>query len=185
MKVILAVRPQRKMKAHEFKIKWTTEDDNLEPFDLKRIEELGITDQSKDFLITGLPSEAAPFLSFGHSDDANLQSVNEVWDLPIEFECYKVIGSNGYGDPICINVNNNSIVYLNHDDEFGYVYMNSSVEQLAHFLLIFRDFIEKVNTSPQTQLSGILKNTINEMNKIDETAMIEGSWEDELRSFIK
>jgi len=179
------VRPQNKMKAKEFKQKWTAVENNLEPFDSKEIEDLKINEQSKDFLKTGLPSQAAPFLSFGHTDEANLQPANKVWSLPTKFECYKVIGSNGYGDPVCINENDNSVVYLNHDDEFEYVYMNSSVEQLAHFLLIVRDFIENINSSSGSQSTKILNSTIAEMIKIDKIAMNEGSWEDDLRSFIE
>ena len=173
------------MKAQDFAIRWITEDNNLQPFDSERIDSLKISDQSKEFLKIGLPSDAAPFLSFSNSDDANLQPVNEVWDLPVEFENYKIIGSNGYGDPICINENDHSVVYLNHDDEFGYVYMNSSVEQLAHFLLIIRNFIDKVNSCRQAELTSILKETLSEMIEIDKTAMAEGSWEDELQSFIE
>jgi uncharacterized protein YlbG (UPF0298 family) len=173
------------MNAIDFKNKWITEEDKLESFDSGKIQELSIPAKTKEFLMVGLPVDAAPFLSFGPSHDANLQSATEEYELSGEFECYKIIGSNGYGDPVCINENDNSVVYLNHDDEFGYVYMNSSVEQLAHFLLIVRDFIEKVNSSPQAEMTKTFKDTIAEMIKSDETAMYEGTWEDDLRSFIE
>jgi hypothetical protein len=56
-----------------------------------------------------------------------------------------MIGSTGWGDPVCVDEAVQSrVVYLNHDDEFKTVFVNSSIPQLADCLLTFREFVRRV-----------------------------------------
>ena len=52
---------------------------------------------------------------------------------PGRFARYRAIGSDGSGNPIAINeAACGEVVYLDHDNRFEHVFMNSSVGQLAH-----------------------------------------------------
>jgi hypothetical protein len=52
-----------------------------------------------------------------------------------------VIGYNGSGDPICIDVQTGKeIVYLNHDRSFERVRMNETIEHFSRSLLAYKLF---------------------------------------------
>ncbi len=58
-----------------------------------------------------------------------------------EFRRYRILGSDGSGNPICIDEEHrSSVVVLEHDGGFRVQFMNSSVPQLAECLLAYRDF---------------------------------------------
>ncbi|MBA3711551.1 MAG: SUKH-4 family immunity protein [Pyrinomonadaceae bacterium] len=107
-----------------------------------------IPEASKRFLIeAGLPKSAAPYLSFTDLADS-LRPVWEIWGNPddwneadrLRLSRYYVIGSDGNsGNPICIDeADGGNIVTLEHEDWFASVmFVNSSVPQLAEFLLLF------------------------------------------------
>ncbi len=173
------------MNPQDFKKLWVNKEDSLESFDSSSIKDLQTDSLTKEHLFSGLPKDAAPFLSFGPCHDANLQSVAEQFELEIEFDHFKIIGWNGYGDPIAIDEKNNNIVYLNHDDEFGYVFMNSSIGQMMQFLLIFREFIDLTNAEPIEKHQELFKSAIAKLNTIDPIAIQEGTWEEDLKSFIE
>lgn len=99
---------------------------------------------ARAFLVeSGLPVESAPFLGFEPPKGVALQRVSAVFHQPAAFDRYRIIGSNGSGDPICIDeAANGQIVYLNHDNRFQRVLMASSVVSLAECLLELRDVIE-------------------------------------------
>ena len=65
------------------------------------------------------------------------------WDLGGEFDCYRVIGSDGCGSPIAIDESHEGqIVCLDHDNRFARVFLNSSVRQLAESLLAYRKAVK-------------------------------------------
>ncbi len=105
---------------------------------LKKLRDLQLPAEAKDFLSSaGLPKEAAPFLSF--DDLAVLETVEQAYELSEDFRRYRIIGSTGSGDPICLDeVVNGEVVYLNHDKRFQRVFVNASIPQLAESLLAFR-----------------------------------------------
>ena len=173
------------MNPQEFAQMWIKNDDVLEPFDISIVKTLFSDPLTKKFLSSGIPRDAAPFLSFGPHHDANLQSVSEQFNIEDAFDRYKIIGWNGYGDPIAVDEFDNSIVYLNHDDEFGYVFMSTTLEKLLQILLTVREFIEKVNTQPSQKYAELYELAISELNSIDPKAIKEGPWGEELRSFIE
>lgn len=131
-----------------------------------------IPEASKRFLIeAGLPKSTAPFLSFG--DLANgLLPIWKIWGVTdnwneadrLRLSRYCVIGSDdNSGNPICIDeANDGTIVTLEHEDRFaGVMFVNSSVPQLAEFLLLFNG----ADTKQQIVV---------ELEQIDPAAMKEG-----------
>jgi hypothetical protein len=100
---------------------------------------------TKDFLIShGLPDSCPPFLNFYDYNTAPIPTVNQHFDLNYDdLNEYLVIGFNGCGDPICVDLSNdNSIVYLNHDNDFEVIFMNSTLPQLIDCTLTYYEFVE-------------------------------------------
>src|SRR5260370_1394397 len=63
-----------------------------------------VSDESRTFLTSvGLPESAAPFLDFAGPKNGVIQTAAKLWQLTPEFNRYLVIGSNGSGDPLCID----------------------------------------------------------------------------------
>lgn len=131
-----------------------------------------IPEPSKNFLTqAGLPKRAAPYLSFEELAK-NLHLVWNQWGIPNDWkeadqkrlEHYFVIGSDdNSGNPICIDeANGGRIVTLEHEDWFNTVmFVNSSLPQLAEFLLLFNEVIKKTKI-------------FTELEKIDPAALKEG-----------
>lgn len=138
------------MKPEEFKNIWTLEDDNLNPISREKLNGLGLSESSIEFLAeSGLPDSAAPFLSFSkNSNDVydSVQKLTTVYDfLEPEYEKYIIIGSCNDGDPIVINTRNNDrIEYLDHEDYFSSQLFNSDLVATAKCLLAYRNFVKSV-----------------------------------------
>ncbi len=127
------------MTPEEFKAEWEREEtSHLVRYPRSAVLALGIPDEAKSFLTNiGLPEDAAPFLNFGSSSHIYIPPVTEVWNAGEQH--YRIIGSNGYGDPVCIDTESaGRVFYLLHDGEMSPQFMNSSIPQLAYSLLAFR-----------------------------------------------
>ena len=101
-----------------------------------------------DFLfITGMPSEFQDF-NFDYLKSEELKTVNEKWNLHnLAFDKYVTIGFNGSGDPIAINQHNQELVYLNHDNEFEEVFINTDLKRFAQSVVkvqLFSDQLSKL-----------------------------------------
>jgi hypothetical protein len=109
--------------------------DEFVQFSTTKVAQFNIPQVDKDLLtVSGLPADAAPFLSFGLTYETVLEPLGE---LP---HC-KVIGHNSYGDMICIDeFDGGSVVYFNHDQGMARVFMNSSVRSLALSLCAYSEF---------------------------------------------
>ena len=135
------------MTPQQFKDIWTSIDDNLSPLRYDKLVSLKLSKSTIEFLvISGLPKDAAPFISFCRDSNDKFDDINKLttqYDfLDFEFEKYIVIGSCSDGDPIVINIeNNDQIEWLDHDDLFPSMFFNSSINSLAECLVIYRDFI--------------------------------------------
>jgi hypothetical protein len=107
-------------------------------FPRERIDELKIDDGSKDILReVGFPEDAAPFLSFTAKEDKVLKKLPSVFSfLGPDFDHYRLFGSNGSGDFVCIDESNGNIVYLNHDSGMKRVFINSSLSLFAESLCL-------------------------------------------------
>lgn len=124
----------------EFKLAWDDTLFALVPSPENLFEGTGISAETQRFLTeAGLPRRAAPTVAFGPPDDA-LQTVTEDWDVSDFFSRYRVIGSNGSGDPIGLTPDG-SVVYLNHDAGLEEVYVNKDVPALAETLLRYQQLI--------------------------------------------
>ena len=159
---------------------WSKDGDGLFKFSKEDVAKINMSDlESKYLYESGLPKEAAPFLTFGGDIYGSLPKVSEVWDLSNDFSRYTVIGSNESGDPICIDsLNNGEIVYLNHDYDFIRVFMNTSISQFLECLLCYQKMIDDTirmngadayldNNIPV----GVKQKTISEMVKIDRVSL--------------
>lgn len=135
------------MKPEEFKHIWTSQEDNLNPISLNRLNGLGLSKASIDFLKTaGLPESSAPFLNFIKDTDDIYKGINKLTKvytlLEPEFEKYVIIGSCNDGDPIVINTDDNDqIEHLDHEDYFSSKPFNSNISALADSLVAYRNFV--------------------------------------------
>jgi SUKH-4 immunity protein len=90
---------------------------------------------------SGLPKDAAPFLSFGSSRGVFLRRMS-AFGLPKDFDRFRTIGFNSSGDMICLDEGDGGrVVYLNHDDNMKVVYMNSGIRSLALSLCLYGEFM--------------------------------------------
>jgi len=132
------------MTPQQFKQRWErVEGDRLMVFPERALSDVRLPVDARAFLIeAGLPVEAAPFLSFGPPKSGLLPRASLVWHQPPAFDRYRIIGTNGSGDPVCLDEETRGqVVYLNHDHRFKRVLMASSVFTLAECLVQFRDVI--------------------------------------------
>ncbi len=172
---------------------WTKEGDELVRFPCSIVEELFISPESKSILMNaGLPKGAAPFLSFGlDSDCRSLPIASEEWHLSQSYNIYRIIGSTGKGDPVCLDESAKGIVvYLDHERHFEKVFVNSSVVHLNESLLAYREFVRKVieQNGKDAYLDGFVPRYLadwisSELSRIDKPAMENGRfWKIEIES---
>ncbi|MDJ0939750.1 MAG: SUKH-4 family immunity protein [Woeseiaceae bacterium] len=90
-----------------------------------------------------LPTEAAPGLTFRPS--AQARPIWETWNLDPgwvskerdRLSRYLEFGSDGAGNPICLERDRGSVWLLDHEDDFSAQFVNTSVTQLAESLLAY------------------------------------------------
>jgi len=163
--------------------------DPLICFRKKTLASLTLADADKEFLAeAGLPEGAAPFLSFTAPKSGGIPTVADQWNQPATFRRYRVIGSDGSGNPIAIDEGcEGQVVHLDHDDKFARTFMNSTARQLAESLLAYREIVrELVATHGDDALQdGVLppksrKQLHQQLKKIDPSAMKPGCfWPEE------
>ncbi|MBN2296708.1 MAG: SUKH-4 family immunity protein [Pirellulales bacterium] len=176
-----------------FRENWCNDEDSLVVFAPESLVDVKIPDSSKTFLMSaGLPESASPFLDFFAPTGGTLETVSRMWQISSEFDRYRVIGSNGSGDPICIDEScNGQIVYLNHDNDFCRILLNSSVSQLAEMLLSFRHLVRETQArnGEDAYLDGnvpidLQEWFLTEIDRIDPLAGKPGCfWIDEMKHF--
>ena len=135
------------MTPEQFKNNWTKIEDNFSSIREDRLSGFGLIQSTIDLLtISGLPKDAAPYLSFCNDSDDLYDGINKLttqYDfLEPEFDKYIVIGSCNDGDPIAINTEkNDQVECLDHEDYFTPQLFNSSIYSLVNCLIAYRDFI--------------------------------------------
>lgn len=92
----------------------------------------------------GLPRSAAPYLIFDDRPPEVLQDM--IWEpdpAPRDpYRRYVVMGGDGAGNPIALDVDRpGAVVLLDHDHEFAPLLMNSSIPRLVTSLLVFEDHV--------------------------------------------
>ena len=126
----------------EQEFRTTFSDEGLSTFDPAVAATLGLPAEEVNWLTNvGLPKSAAPFFSFGDDSERGLPAVGEIFrgarNLP-PANRYRVIGSTGEGDPVVLDLAaRGAIVYLDHENRFARVLVNSSVRQLATCLAAY------------------------------------------------
>jgi hypothetical protein len=162
-------------------------EDGVVAFPASAVSLLPIAASDADWLReVGLPRSAAPFLSFADNDEINIPTVTDLWGVR-GFSQYRVIGANGNGDPIAIDTANGEIVYLNHDNAFQRVFINSSVIKLAEALLACYRLIAEAQAANghEAFLDGdippeSLSKFLSLLETVDPVALKSGMWTDEL-----
>ena len=130
-------------------MKWPSDFEEIIKYSEKRIRKFNFDNQTANFLIqNGLPEDAAPFLNFSDDSDDKYSGILKLTDrfdfLEQEFERYVVIGSNGNGDEIAIDTEDNcKIKLLDHEDYFSEQFINASIDKFAFSLIAYRTFISK------------------------------------------
>ena len=88
-------------------------------------------------------------MTFSNDTDEQYEGIGKLTNkfdfLEQEYERYIVIGSNGNGDEIAIDKEDNcKIKLLDHEDYFSEQFMNSNIEKLAGALMIYQEFVVAV-----------------------------------------
>ena len=190
-----------KMTPQAFKNSWTNTDEPLSPLSKSRLERFNLFKATSDFLIiSGLPVYCEPNLSFATDTDDIVYGINrltEQYDFEEDkpkFDKYVVIGCCRDGDAIAVDTNDNDkIAELDHKDLFRSMYFNSSIETLADFLILYRDFETEVLQGKDTEDNFQCFNFTDEqferlkskMYAIDSKALTErGFWKEELEIML-
>ncbi|MEO8066178.1 MAG: SUKH-4 family immunity protein [Flavobacteriales bacterium] len=131
------------MTPEEFKSAWCQgEEDRLVAFPPNALAEIPMGDSDRNFLLTGLPEDAAPFLSFQLFAKASLPSPSELFGIDLDLSGFRALGTTGSGDPICLDLDRpGTVVVLLHDEGFALQEMNSSLRALAACLLAYRSAV--------------------------------------------
>ncbi len=171
----------------QFKESWERQEhEHLVLFPQQSLADVRLPADAQSFLVeVGLPEDAAPFLSFKPPRSGTLQRVSANWRQSSEFNRYRIIGSNGSGDPVCIDEEaGGQVVYLNHDNHFQRVLMASSVITLAACLLQVRDFAAESGGFDEMMTAGSFEPLIARLRSIDPAVCGEdGYWQQEFRCF--
>jgi hypothetical protein len=176
----------------EFVARWGKDDIPLMRFPKKAVERLSLSEENKSFLVqAGLPEDAAPFLSFKTPTSGEFPTVAQQWKQPKVFDAYRVIGSDGSGNPIALDESSSGeVVLLDHENKFARVLVNKSIQQLAESLLAYRKLVRDTQeefgedafldgkTSPAAR-----KALRDELTTVDEAAVKAGCfWHGELQN---
>ncbi len=176
--------------AESFREQWGRDGDPPLPFPGGATDDVAIPESAKAFLNNaGLPEAAAPFLDFSDRGDGPLPRASEAWGIGPAFTAHRVIGSNDCGDPICLDERaQGRVVYLNHDNGFQAVFVNSSVQQLASALLAYRQLVRdtQARNGPDAWLDSnvpadLVERLRDELQRIDPPALGDSAfWESQL-----
>jgi hypothetical protein len=121
---------------------WEDAGERLVIFPFEVFEGLPVPYETKAFLSeVGLPVSAAPFLDFFAPTIGVLPTAAQSWRMEdADLQGYFVIGSNGSGDPIAVDVVG-AVYYLNHDAGFHPCYINRDVWTMSEALLCYRQLV--------------------------------------------
>jgi hypothetical protein len=129
---------------------WVSESQEVIVYSPDILEPLTLQKHTQDFLSTiGLPTEAAPFLSFSANTQGKWNSISRITDidaaLDSSFANLIQIGSDGSGNAIVIDTNEDDFIkLLDHDNEFALVFINSSIQAFVASFIGYSIFISNV-----------------------------------------
>jgi hypothetical protein len=80
-----------------------------------------------------------------HTLKANSTAIEKLSIDYQELDEFLTFGSNSCGDPICIDLSNGEqIVYLNHDNGFESIFINTDIRKFAFSLAAYHDFFNSL-----------------------------------------
>jgi hypothetical protein len=129
---------------------WLLESQEVIIYSPDILEPLSLEKHTQDFLSAiGLPTEAAPFLSFSTNTYGEWNSIARVTAigtaLDSSFANLIQIGSDGSGNAIVVDTSQSDFIkLLDHDNEFALIFINSSIEAFAASLVAYATFISNV-----------------------------------------
>ena|SRR5688572_12312712 len=131
------------MEEQDFISRWTTIGKQHFRADEALPREFNLGSAAYDFLfITGMPSEFQD-LNFDYLKEP-LQTVNQKLSLNnSDYDKYLAVGFNGSGDLIAINLGNQELIYINHDNNFEEVFINSDLKRFALSVLRIHSFMKQ------------------------------------------
>ena len=137
----------------EYKKIWMKDDsERWTEFPIEQVDKSNLNNETKEFLKVGFPEDAAPFLGFGlRSYDWEFNNIGDYYsdyELDAKTKNYWIFGSDNSGNPICIDSSDNDkLVLLDHEQDFEIIQtMNNNISELATSILLFKNFIEKINS---------------------------------------
>lgn len=159
--------------------------DQFECFAADAVDQLPLSAEEKAFLTqAGLQTSASPFVSFDAPTSGELPTLADQYGLSAEFRRYRLIGSDGAGNPIALDEQSHGVVVcLDHERGFASTLMNTSIRQMAESLLAYRKLIEDTQAEfgPDAYLDGKVSlaarmNLREELTKIDPAAVKPGTF---------
>lgn len=118
---------------------------------IEKGKKLGFQDDETGFISCGsayLPKSAAPFLSFENpSPIYKVVGFESDWSTldKKRLSDYLVIGFDGEGNPLCLEVSSAKVFWFDHEVRFSAKrFVNSSIEQLAECLLAYRGELNSI-----------------------------------------
>lgn len=136
----------------EFKSLWNSPTEEVwSLFNQEQLSQGLFQASTNEWLINGLPRDAAPMLSFQASGDYKVLNkfVNQYPDYSFssEYDGLWVIGSDGSGSPLCIDaLNADLIVLLDHDFGFKIEHVNLDLSDLSKCILAYKRFIDNIQS---------------------------------------
>jgi hypothetical protein len=137
------------MNYNQIETYWRKRKEKMCKYSLSQLSNPRLLNTTIEFLVEcGMPETCTPMLCFDNWGKKTIPSLKNSFHRDFEWlDDYIHIGDNNSGDPICIDLNNNAIVYLNHDNNFKISFINSSVEKLSECIIAYTNFFEQINTS--------------------------------------
>jgi hypothetical protein len=135
---------------------WDEQDIELDKIKFESVHSIPLPVDILEFLsMVGLPKEAAPYLTFNVSTFPAFISPDDLYDLEDrpELSDWFIIGETADSNPICIDpMGNYRICYVDTENDFKPVFMNSSLDKMAICIYLYEKFIEKYSTEESENL---------------------------------
>ena len=173
------------MNEQEFTKLWQNDKSPIIKFQLKTDMAAGLSAATASILQNyGLPRTAEPWLNF-----MEFLIVDDSVSCALKGLNYYPIGYLANGDIICVDMMTERLMICDHED-MSYTWMlNTSIGALYESLILFRDFIEKVNEkNPDYSRNfkipdGMLEELARNLKKADrESYENEGFWYTEIQA---
>ncbi|WP_018343462.1 SUKH-4 family immunity protein [Cytophaga aurantiaca] len=164
---------------------WDEQNIELEKIKPESVHTIPLPVDILEFLsMVGLPKEAAPYLTFNITTFPAFTSPDDLYDLEDrpDLSDWFIIGETGESNPICIDpMNGYRICYVETENDFKAVFMNSSLDKLAICIYLYEKFIENYSTEESENLvfaDADWEYLKKQFIEIDPEALAEGSFWD-------